>query len=90
MSIYASVSFAIALGFLNTAEAWITTADHIDPVTAMRISAEGMVALLQDKLGVGFDDAYMLLSAQGDVNICQMCGPGKIATTARTLFPKVG
>jgi amidase len=75
--------------WIETADAWITTGDHIDPATAMKISAEGMVALLQDKLGVGFDDAYMLLSAAGDVNICQMCEPGKMGTTARTLFPKV-
>jgi amidase len=76
--------------WIENDEAWITTGDHLDPVTAMRISVEEMVALLQDKLGVGFDDAYMLLSAQGDVNICQMCEPGKMATTARTLFPKLG
>lgn len=75
--------------WIETDEAWITTGDHLDPVTAMRISVEGMVALLQDKLGVGFDDAYMLLSAQGDVNICQMCSPGQFPTTARTLFPKL-
>ena len=75
--------------WIETDEAWITTADHLDPVIAMRMAAEGMVALLQDKLGVGFDDAYMLLSAQGDVNICQMCEPGKVFTTARTVFPKL-
>lgn len=75
--------------WIETDEAWITTGDHIDPATAMRISAEGMAALLQAKLKINFEDAYMLLSAQGDVNICQMCGPGKIATTARTYFPKV-
>jgi amidase len=75
--------------WIENADAWITTGDHLDPATAMRISVEEMVALLQDRLGVGFEDAYMLISAQGDVNICQMCEPGKMATTARTLFPKL-
>ncbi len=75
--------------WLETADAWITTADHLDPVTAMRMSAEGMVALLQDQLGVGFDEAYMLLSAQGDVGVCQMCEPGVTFSTARTVFPKL-
>jgi amidase len=75
--------------WIETADAWITTADHLDPTTAMRMSAEGMVALLQDKLRIGFEDAYMLLSAQGDVGICQMCGPGQFATTSRTVFPKL-
>jgi amidase len=75
--------------WIETGQVWVTTGEHLDPVSAMRISAEGMVALLQDKLGVGFEDAYMLLSAQGDVNICQMCEPGKMATTARTVFPKL-
>jgi acetamidase/formamidase len=58
-------------------------------VTAMRMSAEGMVALLQDKLHVSFEEAYMLLSVQGDVAICQMCGPGEFFSTARTVFPKL-
>jgi amidase len=75
--------------WIENADAWITTADHVDPTIAMRMAAEGMLALLQDKLRVGFDDAYMLLSAQGDVGICQMCGPGQFATTARTVFPKL-
>jgi amidase len=76
--------------WIETADAWITTADHMDPVIAMRMAAEGMVALLQDKLGVSFEDAYMLLSAAGDVGVCQMCDLGKLATTARTVFPRIG
>ena len=75
--------------WMETADAWITTADHLDPVVAMPMGADGKVGQLQNKLGGGFEDAYMLLSAAGDVGVCQMCGPGEIATTARTVFPKI-
>jgi amidase len=68
---------------------WITTADDLDPVVALRIAAEEMVQRLQAELDVSFDEAYMLMSAAGDVQICQMCEPGQFPTTARAVFPKV-
>ncbi len=75
--------------WLETAEDWVTTGDDIDPAHACRIAAEEMIDLLQDKLDVSFEEAYMLLSARGDVQICQMCAPGEVATTARAVFPKL-
>jgi amidase len=75
--------------WLETAGYWITTGDDLDPAQACRIAAEEMIGLLGRKLGVGFDEAYMLMSARGDVQICQMCGPGEFFTTARAIFPKI-
>ena len=74
--------------WIETANEWITTGDHIDTTEALRISADEMVNLLQRKLAIGFEDAYMLMSAAGDVQICQLCGPGTLPVTTRAVFPK--
>jgi amidase len=75
--------------WLESTEDWVTTGDDLDPAHACRIAAQEMVALLQRKLGVNFAEAYMLMSARGDVQLCQMCGPGEFATTARAVFPRI-
>ncbi len=75
--------------WLENASEWITTGDDIDPGHACRIAAEEMTNLLQAKLGVSFDEAYMLMSACGDVQLCQMCEPNQGFTTARAVFPKL-
>ncbi len=75
--------------WLETADDWVTTGDDLDPAHACRIAAEEMVNLLQEKLDVTFEEAYMLMSARADVQICQMCGPGEFATTARAVFPRI-
>jgi amidase len=75
--------------WIENAYEWITTGDDLDPAQACRIAADEMATLLQRKLGISFDEAYLLLSACGDVQICQMCEPGKFPTTARTVFPKL-
>lgn len=80
---------AVSRLWIETAEAWVTTGDAMDPTEALRIAAEEMAALLQRRLEFSFEDAYMLLSAAGDVQICQICGPGTFPATARTIFPKV-
>ena len=76
--------------WLENAGEWITTGDDNDPGHACRIAAEEMTNLLQAKLGVSFAEAYMLMSAWGDVQICQMCEPNQDFTTARAVFPKPG
>ena len=75
--------------WVETADVWVTTGDDLDPAQALRIAAEEMVQLLQQRLHVTFEEAYMLMSARGDVQICQMCDPGKFATTTRAVFPKL-
>jgi amidase len=75
--------------WLATADDWVTTGDDRDPAQACRIAATEMISLLQRNLAVSFDEAYMLMSARGDVQICQMCGPGEFFTTARAVFPRL-
>ncbi len=75
--------------WIETDEHWITTGDDPDPATALRIAAREMVDLLGRRLHVGFADAYMLISARGDVQICQACGPGSFPVTARCVFPRI-
>ena len=41
------------------------------------MAAEEMVLLMQERMGLGFEDAYMLMSAAADVQICQCCEPGE-------------
>jgi len=74
---------------IETPDAWITTGDDLDPSQALRIASEEMVNLLCEKLNLTFDDAYMLMSARADVQVCQICDPGAFPTTARAVFPKL-
>jgi amidase len=67
-------------------EGWVTTGDAIDTAEALRIAADEMAALLQRKLHLSFEDAYMLMSAACDVQICQACDPGNFPVTARAVY----
>ena len=53
-----------------------------------RIAAEEMVLLMQSRSDLDFNEAYMLMSAAVDVQICQCCEPGKFPTTARAVISK--
>lgn len=77
----------LARPWIETPEWWITTGDSLDPVEALRIAAEEMVELLRNRLAVDFEEAYMLMSACADVQVCQICAPGSFPTTARAVFP---
>lgn len=80
---------SISRPFIETANHWITTGDHLDPAEALRIAAEEMVDFLQANLDLDFDDAYMLMSARADIQVCQICDPGGLPVTARAVFPKL-
>lgn len=73
---------------VETPDHWITTGDHPDPAQALRVAAEEMVLLMQERMGLSFADAYMLMSAVVDVQICQCCGPGEFPVTARAMISK--
>ena len=74
---------------IETNEEWITTGDDMDPSQALRIASEEMVNLLQERLNLTFDDAYMLMSARADIQVCQICDPGEFPVTTRAVFPKL-
>ena len=47
-----------------------------------------MVILMQEKGGLSFEQAYMLMSGAVDVQICQCCDPGEFLTTTRAVVQK--
>ena len=73
---------------IETADHWITTGEGDSLAAAARLSAGEMVDLMQERLGLGFEDAYMLSSAVVDVQICQCCEPGAVPVTTRAVVSK--
>lgn len=67
----------------------ITTGMDLDPIQAMRIAAEEMVILLQERLGLDQTDALMVLSVRGDVQVCTCHNHPEAGFTMRVSFPKL-
>lgn len=74
--------------WIDRPDCWVTTGDAEDPTDSLRVAAAEMVALLRRELHISFEDAYMLMSATCDVQICQACDPGNFPVTSRAVFPK--
>jgi len=73
--------------WIERPDCWVTTGDDIDPAVSLRIAADQMATLLQRRLHLSFEEAYMLMSATCDVQICQACDPGNFPVTSRAVFP---
>jgi amidase len=69
-------------------DCWITTGDGPLATDAIRVACEEMADLLQRRLGLDAEDAYMLLSIRGDVRVSQCCEPSAVAATARVVMPR--
>jgi acetamidase/formamidase len=69
---------------------WVTTGEDPDPEQAMRIASDEMVNLLMKRLGLCFEEAYMLVTAYADLAICQACQPGAFPVTTRMSIPILG
>jgi len=67
---------------------WITTGDGPLASDAIRVACEEMAGLLQRRLGLSVEDAYMLLSIRGDVRVSLCCDPSAVAATARVVMPR--
>ena len=74
--------------WLETETDWMTTATGPTLEAAIKVAVRDMVALLAERLGVSREDAYLLVSATGDVRIGQACGG--LPPTVRVKFPKLG
>ena len=70
---------------VETVHHWVTTGEGDDLGDAARMAANEMVDLLQARLELSFEDAYMLMSAAVDVQICQCCEPGEFPVTTRAV-----
>lgn len=68
---------------------WITYGSGPTLEEAIRTATRDMVALLGTKLGLDKEDAFMLVSATGDVRIGQSCFISGINMTARVVMPKI-
>jgi amidase len=73
---------------IETADAWMTTGDDLDLTRAARIAADEMADLLQERLHISFEEAYMLICAAVDVQISQCCEPGRFPATARAVVSR--
>ena len=73
---------------IETADFWGTTAEGEELAQAVRSAAEEMVELMQKRLGLSFEEAYMLMAAVVDVQICQCCEPGEFPVTTRAVISK--
>jgi len=65
---------------------WITTGDNPDPAVALKMACAEMIGLLMRRLGISFNDAYMLASVRADLAICQCCDPGRFPVTTRMSY----
>ena len=79
---------AIHRPLIETADCWVTTGEHDDLAEAARMAAEEMVQLMQEKGGLTFEEAYMIMSGAVDVQICQCCEPGEFPVTTRAVIAK--
>lgn len=78
------------------ARPWIEV-DHLVATTgnaptltaAVSVAVEGLVELLSERLSVSRTEAFLLVSAYGDVRIGQTCDPGGLDATAYACFPAV-
>jgi amidase len=69
-------------------DCWITTGDGPLATDAIRVACEEMAGLLQQRLGLSVEEAYMLVGIRGDVRVSQCCEPSAIAATARVVMPR--
>jgi amidase len=74
--------------WIETREAWVTCADAPTLQAAIRLATEDMVNLLREKMPVSREEAYMLVSLNGGLRICQAC-EGPINPTVRAVVPKL-
>ena len=73
--------------WLETADSWVTTGSAATLEEGIKIAARDMVDLLSERLEINREDAYMLISARGDVRPGQSCGG--MDATVRIVFPRL-
>jgi len=79
---------APALPWIETAEAWITTGSGPALEDAVEMAVEELARLLIARFGVSRTEAFLLVSAQGDVRIGQCARIPGLDATAYAVFPK--
>ena len=79
---------APARPWIETAENWITTGSGPSLEDAVEIAVEELTGLLISRLGLSRTEAFLLVSARGDVRIGQCARIRGLDATAYAVFPK--
>lgn len=74
--------------WVETPDAWATTGQAESLDDAVRQAVEGMTALLMERFALDRTEAFLLVSARGDVRIGQCARIAGCDATAYVLFPK--
>ena len=74
--------------WVETPEAWATTGQAESLDDAVKQAVEGMTTLLMERFGLDRTEAFLLVSARGDVRIGQCARIAGCDATAYVLFPK--
>jgi amidase len=74
--------------WVETPDAWATTGQAESLDDAVKQAVAGMTALLMDRFGLDKTEAFLLVSARGDVRIGQCARIRGCDATAYVLFPK--
>src|SRR5215207_7864033 len=80
---------APARPWIETAEAWITTGSGSALEDAVEMAVDELARLLMTRFGVSRTEAFLLVSARGDVRIGQCARIRGLDATAYAVFPKV-
>lgn len=81
--------FAIDYPVLETEEKWYAIANAPEYPDALKRASETMQKLIVNAYGWDNTDAYLYLSLQGDVEICQACKPCEVDLIVRLAVPKL-
>jgi amidase len=79
---------ARARPWITLPDAWVSYGHAPTLEEAIRVATRDMIEILGNQIGVSREEAYMLISACGDVGIGQHCA-GEIDRTARVIMPRL-
>ena len=74
--------------WIETADAWVTTGQGPTLEAAVEQAVEELTALLMDRFALNRTEAFLLVSARGDVRIGQCARIAGCDATAYAEFPK--
>jgi len=74
---------------VETDTLWMTMGDGRDLQEATRVACDEMLNLLTQEWSLSPEDAFMLMSVEADLGICQCADPDTIPCVARMAMPKL-
>ena len=74
---------------LETEDKWYTIANAVEYADALKLASEDMQKLIVKAYGWDATDAFLYMSIQGDIEICQGCKPSPGDMVVRFGVPKI-